>query len=284
MSLRFALSNLTKSEARQTVARWLIVLCAAGYLFTLSVMFATGGGLRRWFGALLVWALIFYLPLRILLETFQTLGPRLRRNLVSQVAGLPSRYANRASVELIVDGLFEREIVMPRIAKPVQTAKAKEGAVAVLLRVGQGDVVHFREAVVRCLATVDRWVAEIAEWSARAVPDNIQARWADLRALVSLTAQTKTLIAAYRDRSSESFAIPRLDGGSVGRYLDACLDYCDDLALKVDAQPWTEPPLGLMITPEVGEEMRRAWVRFCETASPALEAREAFVNVLLPQI
>ncbi len=280
MSVRFALSNLTKLEARLLVARWLLIFCIVGYLLTLSVLFATGVGLRRWFFVLFAWCVFVYLPLRILLETFQTIAPGIRRGLVAQAAGQSDRYATRASVELMVDAIFDREVVMPRIAKPVQSTKAQEGAVVVLLRVARGDLARHREAVLHCLAAIDNWIAQVALSSRGRAAEAIQARWADLRALIAFTALTKTLLAAFRDRGGELLSVPKVD--NLDHYLDACLDHCDELALQVDPVSWTEPPLGLPIAVEDSAELRRAWTAFCETESPALEARETFLATLLP--
>ncbi len=284
MSIRFALSNLTKLETRQMAARWLLFLCAVGYLVTLSVLFATGVGLRGWLFTLFAWGLFVYLPLRILLETFQTIGPQIRRRLLAQTAVQPTRYATRASIELMVDGMLDREVVLPRIAKPVQRSKAQEGAVAVLLRVGRGDLARHRDAVLHCLAAVDRWITSVAGWARGGASENIQARWADLRALVAFVAMTKTLLATYRDRRGEAVSEVGTGPRNLDEYLDTCLDYCDELALKVDAIPWSEPPLDLSISVETREALRRTWMTFCETEAPALDARETFLTALLPPV
>lgn len=279
MNIRVALSKLASAEARQTAGRLLLYACAAGFLLTLTVMVATGVGVRRWFFALLAWTLFVYLPVRILLEAFQTIALGVHRHLVMEAAGQPDRYRNQSFVDLIVADLFEREVVMPRIAKPSQGAKAREVAVAVLLRASRKDGARLRETAIRSLAAVEMWIIDLADWSARLVPNNIQARWADLRALASLAALTKILIAAYQDQSGDAFATPGMDGTADG-YLDACLDYCDQLALEVTVAPWTEPSLPLTVPRQQSDLLRQRWRTFCETASPAREAREAFVNAV----
>lgn len=280
MSIRVALSKLATAEARHTAARLLLMGCVLGYVVTLSMMFASGAGLRRWFFALLVWSLFIYVPLRILLEAFQAIAPGMRQRLITETARRPNRYGTRPSVELIVDGLFDRSVVMPRIAKPIHGLKVREGAVAVLLQIPSGENGWMRDVVAQCLGTVERWVTDIANWSGREASTNIQARWADLRALAALAAMTKVLIAGYRDRSGLPWDAGEVDDEAVDAYLDACLDYCDQLALEVDVIPWTEPSLKLSVQPEKSHQTRLAWKAFCETPSPALEARQAFVNSL----
>lgn len=281
MSLRVILSKLASAEARHTAAHILAMVCAVGFLMTLVVMFATGMGLRRWFFALLAWTLFAYLPLRILLEAFQTIAPRMRRKLITQTAAQTDRYARRASVELIVDSLFEGKVVMPRITTPAQSAKTREGAVAILLHTGSGEDSQLREAATRCLATVERWVTNLASWSARNAPTNIQARWMDLRALAALAAMAKVLIAAYDDRFGQPYIASGVDAQKAEDYLDACLDYCDQLALEVEVAPWGEASLPLMVEAAESDQIREAWKTFCATVSPALESRQAFVNALL---
>src|SRR5216117_1966377 len=122
--LRRLLSTLGDTETRRRAARSLAVLCGIGYALTIVVMAGTGLGLRRWFFALLVWGALIYIPLRILLEAFQTIAPAMRQRLIAQTATRPDRYASRAAIELVVDGLLGRSVIMPRIATPV----AGEGA------------------------------------------------------------------------------------------------------------------------------------------------------------
>lgn len=282
MGIRFVLSNLTRSDARQSAARWLLLLCALGYGLTLWVLFARGTGLRGWLSPLFFWALFIYLPLWILLQAFQTIAPRIRQHLVAQTVGHPRRYATRASIELLIDGMFAREIVMPRIATPLERVKAHDGTVAVLLRLGRDDDLHLlRDTVTRGLAVIDRWVADLVAAS-RDASQPIQARWADVRALIALAALLKTCVAAYYDRAGAPLTVPGLQGSSLDAYLDACLDYSDELALKVDPRPWNEPALGLPIVEGIGEEVRRTWMAFAQTEPPALETRDAFLTAFLP--
>src|SRR5206468_3447828 len=177
-------------------------------------------------------------------------------------------------------GLLVRSVIMPRNATPVQQAKAREGAVAVLERVG-GRSADIAAAALHGLAAVERWVTHLASWSQAAAAGNIQARWADVRALVGLAVATEVLIAAYEDGTGNRFAPGSLHGGAAVAYLETCLDFCDQLALDVDTVPWTEPGLRLDADPSLRDQTRAAWKAFSETPSPALAARKAFVDTLL---
>ncbi len=278
MDLRLLYARLAEPEGHRTAARGLAAGCALGYAATLTVLAARGDGLQRWFFWLLVWTALVYVPLRILLEAARTTAAGARRRMVACVASHPDRYRNRRSVELVVEGLFARHVVLPRIATPVQARQAKEAAVAVL---GRASGAELGQAAVRCLATVETWVADLAAWSADQAPANIQARWADVRALAGLTALTRMLAAAYEDQTRLPFAAGPLDSGEVAAYLDACLDFCDRLALEVDVGPWTEPSPVLAVDSVLRERARRAWTAYSNTPPPAVAARAAFIDVLL---
>ncbi len=283
MGIRFALSTLSTSEARQSAGRWLLFLCAVGYVVTLWVLFILGRGLGGWLFTLLIWVLIIYIPLRILLEAFQSIAPRIRGGLVTQTAGRADRYATRPSISLLVEAMLQREVVMPRIATPLQRVKAHDGAVAILARLGSQGLDDHREAIRRCLTMIDRWIIDLASAARSSAPPPIQARWADLRALISLAASTKILLAAYEDRAGRACVIPGLADRQAGAYLDTCLDYCDELALEVDPDPWTELPLGFSLESATLETLLHTWMAFASTEPPALEARAAFLQEFFPQ-
>ncbi|HXF81853.1 MAG TPA: hypothetical protein VNN19_03775, partial [bacterium] len=139
MGVRLLLSRLASAPTRDAAARALAGLCALGAALTILVLGATGRGRMPWLFVLLAWALFVYIPLRILLETAQTFAPALRRRLSADARRRPTRYAARAAIELMVDRLFERAVVMPRIARPWEAAKARDGAAAVLARAGERD-------------------------------------------------------------------------------------------------------------------------------------------------
>ncbi|MGH2348266.1 MAG: hypothetical protein ACRDFT_02230 [bacterium] len=279
MNFRLALSTLESPAARAAAARWLLAVCALGYVMTLIILALSGAGLQRWFFALLAWGLFVYVPLRILLEAFQTIAPALRRGLTDQTARRADRYGARGSAELMVDALYGRSVTMPRIATPVQGVRARAGAVAVLLRLGRRESAPLAVALTRCLAAVDAWVHDLGAAAAREESGNIQARWMGVRAVIALAALTKVLIAAAADRGEAPF-VPERDPRLMDAYLDACLDYCDDLALQVDAVPWTAPALDLGVPVRTVAAVRERWQQYCEIEPPAVEARTAFAETV----
>lgn len=281
MDVRLFLSTLASADAHRAATRGLLVACVTGYVLTLVVLAAAGAGLSRWFFALLVWTLLVYMPLRIGLEAMQTAAPALRRRLVARAAGQSDRYAGRASIELLVDGLFTDAVVMPRIATPAQRDKAKAGAVAVLTQLAGLDAAGMHDATARCLATVERWMADLSGWSAAHAPANIQARWSDLRALAGLIGTTKIIVAAYRDRLGRPFAAGAVDGEGAEAYLDTCLDFCDRLAIDVDVARWEELPLELGVDPERRDALRAAWRAYHNVPPPAAAQRQGFVDAVL---
>lgn len=254
------------------------MVCAIGFLLTMIMLTAAGGRTDQWFFVLLVWALFVYVPLRILLEAAQTLAPSLRRRLVAQTASVPERYASRSGIELMVDGLFEREVVMPRITTPIQRAKAKDGAIAVLAKAEEARN-GLGGAAGDCLASVEEWVTALGARAA-AEGQSIQARWGEVRALAALAAMTKVLIAAHEDRGGAPLGSGNGQMGDAASLLDACLDYCDDLALEADVVPWEERPVTSPLRLGRAQELRSAWTSFVETGAPALEARENFIKLL----
>ena len=273
MGLRLLISRLVSADTRRSAARALALLTAAGFILTMIGLAASGRALDLWLFVLLVWALFVYVPLRILLEAAQTLAPVLRRRLGAEAHRGTRRRAARPEIELMVDTLLEREVVMPRITTPREAGKARDGASAVLVRAGADDGA-LRSAAGDCLAAVDRWVSALARWAERDAGQNIQARWSEVRALAGLAAMTKVLIAAYEDRAAAGFT----QGNG---FLDACLDYCDDLALDVEVRRWDEPALGLPLPEVRAEQIHAAWRTYTETGAPALEARTGFVDTLL---
>lgn len=275
MNLRLALSRLERTDARDAAARTLAVLCAAGYIVTLAVLVATGVGLRRWLFALLVWALFIYLPMRILLEAFQTIAPALRRSLVARASIDPARYGSRTSIELIVDGLFEAQVLMPRIATPLQSLKAKEASAAVLRAANRTPRVDLSAVALRCLGAAERWTADLSGWAQSEAKQNIQIRWAGLRSLASFVAMCRVLTAAVADQTGRQMLRRSAE------YLDACLDYCDQLALEVDVEPWNEPPLEIQMNDDDAAAIRLAWTAYADTPPPAIDARNTFVKTLI---
>jgi hypothetical protein len=270
MGVRLLLSRLASAQTRGAAARGLAVGCGIGFLGTLVVL-AAQGRLERWFFALLAWALFGYAPLRILLEAAGTLAPALRRRLAVETEA-DARPHSAAGVELTVDRVLEQQVIMPRIATPLQREKARDGALAVLLAVrGMSD--GLPKAAAAALACVDRWVTEIGPWAQREAGQNIQARWREVRALAAMAAMARVLIELVPERVTPSH--------EDHEFLDACLDYCDELALEMDVQPWTGAALGLSISATRAAALRDAWRTYSETGAPALEARRAFIALVV---
>jgi hypothetical protein len=278
VDLRLLYTRLADPDGHRAATRGLAAACALGYAVTLGILAARGDGLQRWFFWLLVWVALAYIPLRILLDAARTGAAQVRRQMAARAAVRPDRYRDRQSLDLVVEGLLARSVVLPRIATPAQARQAKEAAVAVLRRASGAEL---RQAATRCLATVETWVADLADWSAHQAPANIQARWADVRALAGLAALARVLAAAYEDQSGHPFAAGPLDSREVAAYLDACLEFCDRLALEVDVVPWTEPAPVLAVDGPVREHTRSAWRAYSSAAPPAVAARTAVVEALL---
>lgn len=278
MGLRLLISRLASAQTRGAAARGLATLCGLGLLITIIVL-AARGALERWFFALLVWVLLVYVPLRIALEAAGTLAPALRRRLAVEAVRDTGRFSATVGTEFTVDRLLDREVVMPRIATPLQREKAREGALAVLLAL-RGKAGGLPATVVTALGCLDHWVTDIGPWAQREAGQNIQIRWREVRALAAMAAMTKILVAAD-DAAADD---PRGSAGEMRKrveFLDACLNYCDDLALEVDVRLWDEPPLPPRITVERAVAIRDAWRVYAETGAPALESRKAFLDLLL---
>jgi hypothetical protein len=273
MGVRLLVSRLASAQTRGSAARGLATLCTLGFLITMLVL-AGRGALERWFFVMLVWGLLVYVPLRIALEAAGTLAPTLRRRLAAEVVLDAGRFNSVAAAELTVDRLLERDVVMPRISTPLQREKARDGALAVLLAL-RAETGGLQAAVVTARACLDRWVTDIGPWAQREAGQNIQARWREVRALAAMAAMTKVLAAVDAASAGGSQERGRAD------FFDACLDYCDDLALEVDVRLWDGPPLDLRINAEHAATIRDAWRTYAETGAPALEPRKAFLDLLL---
>lgn len=287
MSIRFWLSRLGEARHRRTAVRWLLILTLGGFGLTVLAQIASGRGTGGWFFALAVWLALIFIPLWLLTQVFQTLGPTLRHRLSAGLAGREDRYRHQSTVTLIVEDLLERQVVMPRIATPVATQKARDAAVALVVRANrQGDALKtLRSSLTRCLVGVEAWARDVGGWAAAAAPENIQARWETVRALAALAALSKTLVAVYEDRAGRNLW-PHLDGRSLHLFLDNTLDFCDELALQVEIPSWEEPQLDLPpdLAPDAATaaQIRQAWQHYADTPEPAPTALEAFLAVVLP--
>ncbi|MGH7753816.1 MAG: hypothetical protein ACREN5_13465 [Gemmatimonadales bacterium] len=282
VSVRFWLSRLGEERARRAATRWVLLVSLAGFGLTLLVFAATGRGTGQWFFLLVVWIGLVFLPLWLLTQAFQSIGPALRRGLTGTAAERADRYRYPSTVTLVVEQLFERNVLMPRIATPELAAKAREAAAAIVARVGRGAPGGVGAPLTECLAAVSAWTKDLSRWAASEAGEHIQARWAEVRALAALAALAKTLMAVGEDQRRLSPGAAMEDADAIHAFLDAVLDHCDRLALDVEAAPWIEPFPGLFdALPEPGDTLRGLWQRYVETPPPAPSALEAFVQATL---
>lgn len=291
MSVPLWLSRLGQARHRRTATQWLLTLALAGFGLTMLILIATGRGTGRWFFALVIWLALVFIPLWLLIQVFQTIGPALGRRATAKLAGQGERYRRPSAVILLVEDLFDRHVVMPRIATPVHAEKAREAAIALVVRANRhGDGLEvLRSSLARCLQGVEAWVQDAGAWAAAIAPENIQARWATVRALAALAALSKTLVSVYEDRSEDPAGWrlwPHLDGRSLHTFLDNTLDFCDELALQVEIPSWEEPPLDLPpdLAPDLATaaRVRDAWQQYVDTPAPAPSALAVFLAVVIP--
>ncbi|MDR7458263.1 MAG: hypothetical protein QN139_00490, partial [Armatimonadota bacterium] len=75
------------------------------------------------------------------------------------------------------------------------------------------------------------------------------------------------------------------DGRSLAAFLDAALDYCDDLSLEVEVPRWEEPPLALAPPPVSAdpEAVRTAWQAYADAPDPSRAALDGFLRTVLPE-
>ncbi len=284
MRASFWLAHLGDAPRRRAAARRLFFMSLAGFVITMLVLGATGSGTDRWFFVLIIWLVLFFLPLWLLLAAFEALGPALRTRMVGRLVNRPDRYVTPAGTSLMVDDLFSRRVVLPRIATPHQAQKVREAAAAIVVRSNRSPAAldPLQRTATRCVAGVDAWTRDLSRWAAGTAGEDIQARWGAVRALVALAALSKTLLAVYEDRRGPG-GRPGLDGPSLHAFLDAVLDYCDDLALRVETSPWQDPPLDLPGDPAETRRLQEAWQTYADLPAPSPGALEAFLAVAVPK-
>lgn len=282
MGIRYRLSAMTSERGRRSAVHWVAGMTAAGFTVTMLVLAATGGPTQLWPFVLIVWGILIFIPLWLIIQAFQTLGPSLRRRIAQTAAAREDRYDRPASASLVVEEMFGRHVVMPRIATPLQGEKALEAATALVLRTSRGrdSVELLRSGITRCLQGVDGWIREVTRYAAQEAPDSIQARWSTVRALAALAAMSKALVAVYDDRAPAYATLP-VDGRSLHGFLDSALDFCDDLALQVEVAEWEEPPLDLPEDTETIQRLCAAWQEYADAAPPARQALETFLSIVV---
>jgi len=292
MMLRYRLARLCRPEARRAFGRAWLGVCLAGAFATLVAV-----GPRHLFIVLALWLVCIFAPVRIGVELFHTLGPRLRDALRRDVEGRDDRYATPDRATLMTEMLFERAVRLPRLAPPDLAAKVIDAAVGITSRAFRGGdgphgVLH---AAYACAALLDRWVGAIqageegplhphglAEpngaapptlWNARA---SIQEQWITLRAVAGLAALTKTLVAVYEDSAGR----PMESGAGIRATADAAMDYADQIGLQLDGPPWDAPPglVGPALDPDAVGRLAETWTAFCAAPRPAPRRLLAFLN------
>jgi hypothetical protein len=279
---RLLASRLAEGAVRDALGRYLLAACVAGFIVSLAALQWLGHGLDRWVFVLIVWAALVFIPLRIAVEAARPLGARIRRQVADSVAGDPRRFERPALLPIVVEEIAAREVTMPRFTRPEHALKTREAAVAILRRTAARDgAPALRGAIRALLAAAAGEVVAVSASATGAAAAPIQARWDGARALGSLAALVAILAASYRERWGALPVLPELAGRPLRDYLDAAFDYCDEAALRVDALPWTEPPLDSAAAPETIEGVRAVWRTFLAAGTPAPRALTALVDAVV---
>jgi len=290
MSIRYALSQLSRSTARRAFGRAWLGVCAAGALASLAAF----GGAHVFFVAA-VWLVCVYAPVRIAIEILHSRGPRMRQELQHAVAGREDRYATPEHVTLMAETLFAKEVQLPRLAPPDLREKVIEAATRVTYTAfrGSAGTAAVLRAATTCGTLLRRWTGVIAAGEAAnsvetgngAAPPalwdpsaSVQDQWVALRAVAGLAALTKTLTAVYEDSAGLIFE----HGASLRALSEAAMDYVDQVGLRLGGPAWEDvggmPPEAM--TPERLSRLAETWMAFCSTPPPAPRRLRAFVETL----
>jgi hypothetical protein len=290
MSLRYALSQLSRPAARRAFGRAWLWVCAGGALVSIGAF-----GSAHAFFVVALWVVCVYAPVRIAVEVLHSRGPRIRQELRRAVARRADRYATPERVTLMVESLFAKEVRLPRLAPPDLREKVIEAAVRVSHAAFQGNAgpSGLVRAATTCGAFLQRWTGVIAAGEAAERPQagngaapptlwdpsaSVQDQWVALRAVAGLAALTKTLTAVYEDGTGLTFDA----GASLRALAEAAMDYVDQVGLRLDGPAWEDvedvPPGAL--TPERLGRLADTWVTFCSAPLPAPRRLRAFVETL----
>ena len=306
MSLRYALSRLSRPAARRAFGRGWLGVCLAGALVSLAVF-----GRDHLFFITAIWLLCVFAPVRIAVEVLETRGPRMRRELQRALLARADRYTTREDVALMVETLFAREVRLPRLALPDLEAKIIAAAARVsdrAFRGGEGSA-GVLQAITTCTAVLQRWVGVIAAgemtgsaWTAPAAAGpadlagpaaavdgagpaalwdpsaSVQDQWVSLRAVAGLAALAKTLTAVYEDSTGSPWA----GAGPLRALAEAAMDYADQIGLRLDGPAWedVEGAPQAAITLDLLGQLAAAWLTFCAAPAPAPRRLRAFLQLL----
>lgn len=254
---------------RQTAARWLVVVATAGIVASLLAF-----GRERLFIVAVIWIGLLYLPARLALEALAS-GPA-RERLRETVAGSPDRYRSHASVALVVEHIYARQIVMPRIVGRRIDEKVQRPAVAVVMWGGRDRARAVRDTAVRAVAA--------AEWGAGrlggTLEQPIQERWQRIRAVAGICALGGVLVSVYEDLSGEPFAVGTTTATDVRGFVDACLDFCDQVGLDLPGPAWEPLALVPALADGVADALLSTYSTYVETKEPAPTPLRAFLDAL----
>jgi hypothetical protein len=232
---------------------------------------------------LLVWVALVFLPARIFLEASQTLAARTQRAIAARIATDPARYERAAALPVMVRA-FAQQVALPRICQPHHRRSAVEAAIAIIARANERPAPQavLRAVIARLVVAAAREAAALSAGVAGAAAVNIQTRWERARALGALGGLAAVLAAIHADRWGVQPSVDALGGRGLAEYLIAVMDYCDEAALKVDALPWTEPPVTAGPDAATIDAIRATWLAFLAAGRPAPRALAAFVHAVLP--
>jgi len=250
------------------------------------------------------WLVCVFAPVRIAIETLQTVGPRWKASLQQHLLERPDRYASPEDITLMVEWFVARDVRAPRLAPrdlgPKVIVAASRLCGITLRAGGPAGLLH---ASARCASLLDRWVGTIAAgehalqtqtavdaglsvagqdgaapgdlWDSRA---SIQEQWGTLRAVAGLAALTKVLIDVYEDSAGRA-----LEGGAAIRTeADAAMDYVDQIGLRLEGPAWEDVP-GVPRAALPLETVSRAaetWLAFFAGPLPAPRRLTAFVDTV----
>lgn len=284
MTLRFALSRLERPDARRAFGRTWLWVCLAGAGVTLAV----DAG-RDFFLVLVAWLVCVYAPVRIAVETLQTVGPRWKRSLQRGLLDRGDRYASPENITLMVEWFVAQNVRAPRLAPQDLGPKVVTAASRVCDVTLRGGVSGLHQAAARCAALLDRWVGTISAgepasgngaapaglWDAGA---SIQDQWGTLRTVAGLAALTRVLVDVYEDRTGLA-----LEGGAAIRTeADAAMDYVDQIGLRLEGPAWEDVP-GVpraALPPDTTPSIAEAWRVFFAGPLPAPRRLAAFVDAV----